>query len=217
MVRFIPQLGYRRGVPTVPDPIEATGLPLLAPRQREDATRNRGRALEAARRLVGERGATALTMDDVATLAGVGKGTLFRRFGNRAGLMRALLDADEHDMQHELMFGPPPLGPTAPPLQRLLAFGRYRLDFVRRHADVLCEAERDSPGHSGPAGAVLHTHVRILLAGAGATGDLNTQADALLNLLGAGYVRHQVDDLGRTPEQLAEGWADVAVKLCGAD
>lgn len=154
-------------------------------------------------------------MDDVAASAGVGKGTLFRRFGSRAGLMRALLDADEQDMQQALMFGPPPLGPQAAPLQRLLAFGRQRLEFVRRHADVLCEAERDAPGRSSAAGAVLHTHVRMLLAGAGAGGDLDTQADALLGLLEAGYVRHQVDDRGRSLEELADGWADVATKLCG--
>lgn len=154
-------------------------------------------------------------MDDVAAAAGVGKGTLFRRFGSRAGLMRALLDADEQDMQQALMFGPPPLGPQAAPLQRLLAFGSQRLDFVRRHADVLCEAERDIPGRCSPAGAVLHTHVRTLLAGAGTDGDLDTQADALLGLLDAGYVRHQIHDHGRSPEELAAGWADVAVKLCG--
>jgi len=191
-----------------------TDLPLLVPRQRGDATRNRSRVLDAARRLVMDQGAAAVTMDDVAAAAGVGKGTLFRRFGSRAGLMRALLDADEQEMQQAFMFGPPPLGPQAPPLPRLLAFGRLRLDFVRRHSDVLCEAERDSPGGYGPAGAVLHTHVRLLLARAGADGDLDIQADALLSLVNAGYVRHQLLDRHRTPEELADGWAEVAVKLC---
>lgn len=49
-----------------------------------DALRNRALLLDAARRLVAERGADAVTMDDVAAAAGVGKGTLFRRFGSRA-------------------------------------------------------------------------------------------------------------------------------------
>lgn len=190
-------------------------LPLLVPRQRCDATRNRGRVLEAARRLVADRGAEAITMDAVAAAAGVGKGTLFRRFGSRAGLMRELLDADERDMQQAMMFGPPPLGPQAAPLERLLAFGRARLEFVRRHTDLLIEADRDWPGRSSPAGAVLQTHLRLLLAGAGASGDLATQADALLALLDAGYVRHQLGDRGRTPGQLADAWAEVAVTLCG--
>lgn len=197
-------------------PAGASGLPLLVPRQRGDATRNRGRVLDAARRLVAERGTAAITMDDVAAAAGVGKGTLFRRFGSRAGLMRELLDADERDMQEAMMFGPPPLGPQAPPLERLLAFGRARLEFVRRHADLLVEADRDWPGRSSPAGALLQTHLRLLLAGAGATGDLATQADALLALLDAGYVRHQLEDRGRTPAQLADAWAEVAVRLAAA-
>ncbi len=191
-------------------------LPLLVPRQRGDATRNRGRVLDAARRLVAEHGTAAITMDDVAAAAGVGKGTVFRRFGSRAGLMRELLDADERDMQQAMLFGPPPLGPQAPPLERLLAFGRERLEFVRRHADLLAEADRDWPGRSSPAGAVLHTHLRLLLAGAGATGDLATQADALLALLDAGYVRHQLEERGRSPAELADGWAEVAVRLAAA-
>lgn len=191
-------------------------VPLLVPRQRGDATRNRGRVLDAARRLVAERGTEGVTMDEVAAAAGVGKGTLFRRFGSRAGLMRELLDADERALQQEMMFGPPPLGPSAPPLERLLAFGHRRLEFVRRHADLLSEADRQWPGRSSPAGAVLHTHVRLLLAAAGATGDLDTQADALLALLDADYVRHQLGDRGRTPGELNDGWAGLAIRLTGA-
>jgi len=38
--------------------------------------------------------------------AGVGKGTVFRRFGSRAGLMMVLLDEDERINQQAFMFGP---------------------------------------------------------------------------------------------------------------
>ena len=55
----------------------------------------------------------------LAAAAGVGKGTLFRRFGSRAGLMLVLLDEDEKAEQQAMMFGPPPLGPGAPALERL--------------------------------------------------------------------------------------------------
>lgn len=188
------------------------GLPLLVPRQRSDAARNRERVIAAARALVDRHGADAVTMDDVAAAAGVGKGTLFRRFGSRAGLMRELLDADERDLQRAMMFGPPPLGPSADPRQRLLAFGVRRLDFVRRHLDLLCAAERGA-GRFGPAAAVLHTHVRLLLVEAGAGVDPDVGADALLALLEAAYVRHQLDDLRRSPADLAAGWAAVAVAL----
>ncbi|MGH3637242.1 MAG: helix-turn-helix domain-containing protein, partial [Mycobacterium sp.] len=60
--------------------------------ERGDAARNRALLLDAAHRLVAERGADAVTMDDIAAAAGVGKGTVFRRFGSRAGLMMVLLD-----------------------------------------------------------------------------------------------------------------------------
>src|SRR5690349_16019684 len=78
---------------------------------RGGAARNRTLLLDAARRLIAERSPDAVTTDDIAAAAGVGKGTLFRRFGSRAGLMLVLLDEDEKTEQQALMFGPPPLGP----------------------------------------------------------------------------------------------------------
>src|SRR5215813_9273435 len=111
--------------------------------ERGDAARNRVLLLDAARRLIAERGADAVTMDDVAAAAGVGKGTLFRRFGSRAGLMMVLLDDDERTNQQAFLFGPPPLGPDAPPIDRLVAFGRARLRFVHTHHALLSAANRD--------------------------------------------------------------------------
>lgn len=189
-------------------------LPLAKPRERSDAARNRARVLATARRLIGERGADAVSMDDIAAVAGVGKGTLFRRFGNRAGLMIALLDADERAQQQAFMFGPAPLGPDAPAVARLVAFGRARLRFVCDHLTLLSQTSRAaSTGGSGPA-ALHRSHVRMLLDAAGATGDLDVQADALLALLDAGYVEHQLIR-GRSLESLADGWESLAGKLCG--
>ncbi len=110
----------------------ANELSVSAPQERGDAARNRLLLLDAARTLIAERGADAVSMDDIAAAAGVGKGTLFRRFGSRAGLMMVLLDEDERAIQQAFLFGPAPLGPEAPPLQRLLAFGRERLRFLSR-------------------------------------------------------------------------------------
>ena len=62
-------------------------------------------------------------MEDVACKAGVGTGTLYRRFGDRAGLALALLDEQTREFQNELIAGPPPLGPGAPASERLRAFG----------------------------------------------------------------------------------------------
>ena len=85
-----------------------------APPERADAARNRKRVLDAAKKLFDERGVAAVTLDDVVAAAGVGKGTLFRRFGDKAGLGAALLGAREEDLARSLQDGPPPLGPGAP-------------------------------------------------------------------------------------------------------
>jgi len=185
------------------------------PPERGDAARNRKLLLDAARALISERAPGDITTDDIAAAAGVGKGTLFRRFGSRAGLMIEVLDEDERAMQQAFLFGPPPLGPQAPPLDRLLAFGRERLRFVVAHRAVLEEVNRDPQTRYNAAFAVLHTHVRVLLAAAASSGDLDAQADALLALLDADYVVHQMDSRGQTVENLGLAWETLARKLCG--
>ncbi|MEZ0366520.1 TetR/AcrR family transcriptional regulator [Mycobacterium sp. pUA109] len=196
------------------------GLPTLpvsdaGPPERGDAARNRALILDAARRLVAERGADAVSMDDIAAAAGVGKGTVFRRFGSRAGLMLVLLDDDERANQRAFLFGPPPLGPDAPPLDRLLAFGRARLCFVHAHHTLLSEANRDPQTRSSAPAAVHRTHVRMLLAAAGTGGDLDAQTDALLALLDVDYVEHRLTEPDQTLEALGDAWESLARKLCG--
>ncbi|GAA2811377.1 TetR/AcrR family transcriptional regulator [Mycolicibacterium pallens] len=193
----------------------ANELSVSAPQERGDAARNRLLLLDAARTLIAERGADAVSMDDIAAAAGVGKGTLFRRFGSRAGLMMVLLDEDERAIQQAFLFGPAPLGPEAPPLQRLLAFGRERLRFVQTHRDLLLDANRDPDSRYSAPFAVMHTHVRVLLDAAGSSGDLDAQADALLALLDADYVTRQLHERGHTLDSLGDAWESVARKLCG--
>src|SRR4051812_19406247 len=89
------------------------------PRERADAARNRERILAAAGELVSECGIERVSMEAVARAACVGPGTLYRRFGDRAGLAFALLDQQTRDFQNALIAGPPPLGPGASPRERL--------------------------------------------------------------------------------------------------
>jgi AcrR family transcriptional regulator len=90
---------------------------------RADAARNRDKVLAAAERLFAENAPDCVTMDAVAAEAGVGKGTLFRGFGDRSGLVLALLTEHERRLQEDIIRGPAPLGPGAPPVERLIAFG----------------------------------------------------------------------------------------------
>lgn len=190
-------------------------VPDSAPHERGDAARNRGLLLDAARRLIAERGADAVTMDDVAAAAGVGKGTLFRRFGSRAGLMIVLLDEDEKAAQRAFLFGPGPLGPDAKPLERLLAYGRERLTFVHTHGALLSESARGPQTRYNAPAILARTHIRVLLETAGTTGDLDAQTDALVALLDADYVSHQLNDRGRTLNAIGDAWESLARKLCG--
>ena len=144
--------------------MEPVALPWGRPREeRADAARNRARLIEVARQMVEELGADKVTMDGLAERAGLGKGTVFRRFRTRAGIFHALLDEEETRFQQRLMSGPPPLGPGAPAAERLAAFGRARLEFLVEHT-VLARATLD-PGEPVPAGdSPSLFHVQMLLS-----------------------------------------------------
>ena len=140
------------------------------PPERADARRNRLRILEAAAELIGERGLDEVTIDDIAKRAGVAKGTVFHRFGNRAGLAVALLDERERRFQDRLLTGPPPLGPGAPPEERLIAFLGALIDFTDENVDLLIVSDHDEPGGRYRTGAYAawRLHVASLLEELGA-------------------------------------------------
>jgi AcrR family transcriptional regulator len=73
------------GGPVVSDP----AVP-RSPAGRRDAVRNYHRILEAARDVLGESGADA-SMEEIAARAGVGVGTVYRRFANKDALIDELL------------------------------------------------------------------------------------------------------------------------------
>ena len=86
---------------------------------RKDAARNRAAILAAADTLFARLGSPEdVTMADIAAAAGVGKGTLFRAFDDRPGLLRALYEARLEPMREAVEAGPPPLGPATPPAAR---------------------------------------------------------------------------------------------------
>ena len=129
---FIPRGGYP---PSLMGTTGCCRCSAGAPPERSDAARNRELLLGAARRLVERCGVRGRHHGGRRAIeAGVGKGTVFRRFDNRAGLMAALLNHFESAWQAAVISGPPPLGPGAPPLDRLLAFGRSRIALNLQHA-----------------------------------------------------------------------------------
>lgn len=201
-------------------PSRGCGPPLPGvdePTERADAARNRQLLLDAAQQLVREHGVDGLTMDELAKRAGVGKGTVFRRFGNRTGLMLALLDHSEHKAQEAFIFGPPPLGPGAPPVERLVAYGRARLLDIEVEGELYRAAEMGSPDerYSMSPYHVIKTHVSMLLRAADTPGDIPLLADALLATLSASLVLHQLRTLGYTREQIGDNWEAIVRRVIG--
>ena len=182
--------------------------------ERRDAARNRELLLDAAHRLVEHCGAAAVTMDAVAAEAGVGKGTVFRRYGSRAGLMSALLDHAEARWQAQVLSGPPPLGPGAPPLERLLAFGESRLDQTLRNAELMVAAA-GRHGRSLAAVAFWTAHVHHLLRELHVTGDLPLISMALLAPLEVTVVLPQLES-GIERDRVLAAWVDVVERVVRA-
>lgn len=192
-------------------------LPLVAtaPVERRDAARNRLALLEAAAELMGGCGVEVLTMEAVAAKAGVGKGTVFRRFGSREGLMASLLDHREKEWQAGVISGPAPLGPGAPPMERLLAFGASRL---RLHLDqaALIEAAGRTWGENPAVLGFAALHVRILLAELGVEGNLPYLATALIAPLAVPVLRQQIGPGQMSEEQVLAGWEELVRRVVGS-
>lgn len=182
--------------------------------ERADAARNRRRVLDAAKQLFDERGIGAVTLDDVVAAAGVGKGTLFRRFGDKAGLAVALLDEQERALQDRILSGPPPLGPGAEPVARLTAFVRTYVGYVARNTELVAMSQTSSPGARLRTGShqFWRQHCEFLLASAGAA-DPGLRADILLAGLTAEQVGHWLRDQGWSPRRLANAVARTSQQL----
>jgi AcrR family transcriptional regulator len=189
-------------------------LPLLGdePPERADAARNREALLAAADELIAQCGVAGVTMDAVAARAGVGKGTVFRRFDSRAGLMAAILDRSETQFQAAIISGPPPLGPGAAPLQRLIAFGHARIVLNRVHG-ALIVAAGGAGTRSYAAVSFTAMHMRYLLTELGVTGDIPFLATALLAPLEVPILEQQVEIEEMELPRFIESWDDLVRRV----
>jgi polyketide synthase 12 len=192
--------------------------------ERADAARNRRLLLATAREMLATHGADKLTMDALADRAGVGKGTVFRRFRSRAGIFHALLDDDERAFQEQVLSGPPPLGPGAAPLERLIAYGRARTGFLIVHREI-ARAALDGR-ETVPAGSqspMSREHIRFLLGqlslGAADIDVLATQLTAALDGPPLLYVSSAVltESAPQVSERLGCGWEDLVRRVCRPD
>lgn len=194
-------------------------LQVGAPRpERADAARNRLLLLATAREMLAELGVEKVTMDALADRAGLGKGTVFRRFGSRAGIFLALMDDDGRAFQEQVLSGPPPLGPGAGPVERLVAYGRARIAFQAEHCDIARAALDGTRPVPGEEGSFSQFHIRMLLGQAdlGAP-DLDILAVQLTAALEGPFLLYlsapEPTDATRHVERLAESWQDLIERI----
>jgi AcrR family transcriptional regulator len=193
------------------------GLPVLGgdPCERADAKRNRVKILAAAERLFAERGAESVSMDAVAEAAGVGKGTLYRRFGDRSGLARAILDERDREFQESFIRGAPPLGPGASAVERLTAFGDGVISLIADYGDLIMAAQIGKAGarFSGPVYATYRMHVHGLLRDIDPRIDADYFADVVLSALNAEMYGFWQSDVGLDKARISAGFRQLITSI----
>lgn len=169
---------------------------------RADAQRNRRRLLETAQQLFDAGQFEAATMSEIALQAGVGKGTLYRHFSDKAALCHALLDEAMHDFQARTLarFQTP-----GQPLEKLLWFLREVVLYVDRHRLLLSEASEQGRY----AKMLLHpAHIwwRMTIVGLlnqiPYQGDTDYAADMLYIMLDVQTLRFQRDIQGYSLDRI---------------
>ncbi|KPI34093.1 regulatory protein TetR [Actinobacteria bacterium OV450] len=186
---------------------------------RKDAARNRQAVLEAADALFARsESSEEPTTADIAAAAGVGKGTLFRAFGDRAGLLRALYEARLEPVREAVEAGPPPLGPATPPQERALAVLDAVLCFKldnRRLALALEESGTGSPYQAGHY-ARWHDLLRSVLERIPGLADADFTAHALLAATRADLVEQLAGEEGARRERLRAQLAGYVTRVVAA-
>lgn len=184
------------------------------PTERSDAARNRALVLAAAAALFAERGVRAVTMAEIAAAAGVGKGTLYRRFEDKGVLCLALMDVQLKEFQdrmlaelQEMLFDGVPFD------TQLSHFLDELVAFTDAHVPLLTEAQRSglTPGVREQPYLWQYLTVQGLLRAGIAAGqfdpelDIDYLADALLAPLNARLFRYQRERRGFSRERIAAG------------
>ncbi|WNV89817.1 helix-turn-helix domain-containing protein [Umezawaea sp. Da 62-37] len=180
--------------------------------ERADAVRNREAILVAAKCLIDERGLEAICMDDVAVAAGVGKGTVFRRFGDREGLVEALaLKAGEGWRERAALILEDEDKSAA---ERVILFARELFDHVVETLPLVRAFEQVSrsyacgggmePIRDGLIGLVERLHPG---------GDAEFRAESLLVNLRAAHIHYLVHQRGMPVERVRAGVMGLAEDL----
>lgn len=185
---------------------------MAGPRSRADAGRNTAAVLAAADSLLAESGRTReLTMTEVASRAGVGKGTAMRAFGSKADLLRAVLAARSSTLVEALE-----AESVDDPVERLVrdldALAGFKVA-NRGLALALETLSADSP-YSGATYDRWHAHIAGLLRRTGAD-QSEFRAHVLLAAVRADLVNHLLGPGGWSEDRIRAAVREVVHALTG--
>jgi AcrR family transcriptional regulator len=189
--------------------------------ERADAARNRRAIMSATEELLAVHSPAEVSVERIAEAAGVGKATVFHRFGSRAELMQAVAHERAAALREAVLDGPPPLGPGAPPRDRLMAFIDALMDHASRSVGLLTAAEHaaltskapQASRQENPVYVFWHGHITALLAAAKPGLDAEFHAHVILGSLHEAPIARllrdgQVERVRQSLRQLAAALID---------
>lgn len=188
----------------------------LERRERRDVQRNLARVLQAAQELFAERGAE-VKMEEVARRAGVGVGTVYRRFPSKEHLFAAVSEAACHDTRRCLAEA---VADTGDPIEQLRAIIVVQYQRSLHQAALLelrpADATRPLDAEHGGLYAALHELLaRVIMAGQRQgrvrPGNPVMLAAITLELLSPRSVRNLCQQAGDCADQAADQVATFVV------
>lgn len=192
--------------------------------ERRDATEHRRRILEVARQLFAEHGVDFVSMHQIAKAAGIGQGTLYRRYAHKGELCVDLLRERHEQFVEEIttLFA---TMPTSSALERLDGVLAYLIGFLEEQSALLrpvaatdmCYSQCGEYDNSRrfslqhvPFYLWLHELLVGLLTEAMGRGELVTldipyTADAILATCNPMFYCFQRQERGFSPERILQG------------
>lgn len=179
---------------------------------RADAVRNRRLLLDTAQTLFATQGIEDVTMSAIAKEAGVGKGTLYRHFADKAELCHALLDEGMREFQHETLSYVRACGDAYDGLRWFLEHAAH---YVVQHNELLLEVANQSGVDmlSHPAHVWWRQTIIGLLARLEADVDTSYVADMFYIMLDVQTIRFQRRVQGYPVERIITGLHDMLDKV----
>jgi AcrR family transcriptional regulator len=207
-------------IPRIDEPgsaaLPSTTHDVAARVERKDAAENRQRVLDAAQQLFSEQGVEAVSMHQIAMAAGVGQGTLYRRYAHKGELCTDLMFEYAKRFQEDVAEYLAESSGSTPPLEQLTWILSRAMNLVDAKFSLMaaigdaCWGGRRLERFKTPWYQWYHSTVAGLLEEAIARGEMRPvdttfSADAIIAALGPDVYQFQREVRGLTPDQILAG------------